>query len=81
MSNATIYDVAGAAGVSLATVSRVLNNPEKVKEYSRIYYTNNREKCIAKSSEWYHKNKDSCHAMHPTVVADQVGYYSDCNCK
>ena len=26
-----IYDVAGAAGVSLATVSRVLNHPEKVK--------------------------------------------------
>lgn len=35
MSNATIYDVAGAAKVSLATVSRVLNNPEKVKEETR----------------------------------------------
>ncbi|NLK12907.1 MAG: LacI family DNA-binding transcriptional regulator [Candidatus Phytoplasma sp.] len=35
MSSATIYDVAGAAGVSLATVSRVLNNPEKVKEETR----------------------------------------------
>ncbi|MBN3491176.1 LacI family DNA-binding transcriptional regulator [Acholeplasma equirhinis] len=35
MSNATIYDVAGAAGVSLATVSRVLNSPEKVKEDTR----------------------------------------------
>lgn len=36
MANATIYDVAGAAGVSLATVSRVLNNPEKVKEATRL---------------------------------------------
>lgn len=36
MANATIYDVAGAAGVSLATVSRVLNNPEKVKESTRL---------------------------------------------
>ncbi len=36
MSSATIYDVAGAAGVSLATVSRVLNNPEKVKEETRV---------------------------------------------
>ncbi|MCK9235960.1 MAG: LacI family DNA-binding transcriptional regulator [Acholeplasmataceae bacterium] len=36
MANATIYDVAGAAGVSLATVSRVLNNPEKVKEETRL---------------------------------------------
>ncbi len=35
MSNATIYDVAGAAKVSLATVSRVLNNPEKVKQETR----------------------------------------------
>ena len=30
MSKATIYDVAGAARVSLATVSRAINNPEKV---------------------------------------------------
>lgn len=35
MSNTTIYDVAGAAKVSLATVSRVLNNPEKVKPETR----------------------------------------------
>ena len=35
MRNATIYDVAGAAGVSLATVSRVLNNPSKVKEETK----------------------------------------------
>lgn len=31
----TIYNVALAAGVSLATVSRVLNNPEKVKKETR----------------------------------------------
>ena len=35
MSKATIYDVAGAAKVSLATVSRSLNNPEKVKPETR----------------------------------------------
>lgn len=35
MSNATIYDVAGKAQVSLATVSRVLNNPNKVNESTR----------------------------------------------
>ena len=35
MSNATIYDVAGQAKVSLATVSRAINNPEKVNEETR----------------------------------------------
>lgn len=35
MNRAKIYDIAGAAGVSLATVSRVLNHPEKVKESTR----------------------------------------------
>lgn len=35
MSKVTIYHVALKAGVSLATVSRVLNNPEKVKESTR----------------------------------------------
>lgn len=32
---ATIYDVAGAARVSMATVSRVLNNPDKVNAATR----------------------------------------------
>ena len=31
----TIYDVASMARVSLATVSRVLNNPDKVNEETR----------------------------------------------
>ncbi len=35
MANVTIYDVAGAAKVSLATVSRVVNNPEKVNKVTR----------------------------------------------
>lgn len=35
MAKATIYDVSGAARVSLATVSRVLNKPEKVSEKTR----------------------------------------------
>ena len=35
MNQTKIYDIAGAAGVSLATVSRVLNHPEKVKEATR----------------------------------------------
>lgn len=35
MSPNKIYDVAGRAGVSLATVSRVLNHPEKVKPATR----------------------------------------------
>ncbi len=35
MSKATIYNVALKAGVSLATVSRTLNNPEKVKKETR----------------------------------------------
>ena len=35
MSKVTIYDVAHVADVSLATVSRVLNNPEKVKPKTR----------------------------------------------
>ena len=35
MANTTIYDVAGAAKVSIATVSRVMNNPEKVNPETR----------------------------------------------
>lgn len=35
LANTTIYDVAGAAKVSLATVSRVMNNPEKVAPKTR----------------------------------------------
>lgn len=35
MEQTKIYDIAGAAGVSLATVSRVLNHPDRVKEETR----------------------------------------------
>ncbi len=35
MSGATIYDVAREAGVSIATVSRVLNSPQQVQEATR----------------------------------------------
>lgn len=35
MDQTKIYDIAGSAGVSLATVSRVLNHPEKVKPATR----------------------------------------------
>jgi DNA-binding LacI/PurR family transcriptional regulator len=35
MANVTIYDVARAAGVSIATVSRVLNTPQQVHEATR----------------------------------------------
>ena len=33
---ATIYEVSELAGVSLATVSRVLNNSDRVKETTRV---------------------------------------------
>ena len=33
--NSTIYDVAELAGLSIATISRVINNPEKVSEKTR----------------------------------------------
>lgn len=35
MANATIYDVSQRAGVSIATVSRVLNSPDRVNEDTR----------------------------------------------
>lgn len=35
----TIYDIANACGVSIATVSRVLNNSDKVSEKTRQRYS------------------------------------------
>ena len=35
MPQVTVYEVAENAGVSIATVSRVLNSPEKVNEATR----------------------------------------------
>src|SRR3954468_7858994 len=35
MPDATIYDVAERAGVSISTVSRVLNSPDQVNEVTR----------------------------------------------
>lgn len=37
MSKATIYNVALKAGVSLATVSRTLNNPESKKKREIVF--------------------------------------------
>ena len=36
MAQATVYDVAESAGVSISTVSRVLNSPEKVNAATRM---------------------------------------------
>ena len=40
MARATVYDVAEMAGVSISTVSRVLNSPEKVNEATRARVLN-----------------------------------------
>ncbi len=40
MARATVYDVAEMAGVSISTVSRVLNSPERVNEATRIRVLN-----------------------------------------
>ena len=65
MNQIKIYDIAGAAGVSLATVSRVLNHPEKVKEGTR----NRVLKIIRQKGYKPNANARGLASRHSTTVA------------
>ena len=65
MEQIKIYDIAGAAGVSLATVSRVLNHPDKVKEATR----NKVLKIINEKGYKPNANARGLASRHSTTVA------------
>lgn len=65
MEQIKIYDIAGAAGVSLATVSRVLNHPDKVKEATR----NKVLRIISEKGYKPNANARGLASRHSTTVA------------
>lgn len=65
MNQIKIYDVAGKAGVSLATVSRVMNHPDKVKPATRKKI----EKIIEELGYRPNLNAKGLASMHSTTIA------------
>lgn len=74
MSEATIYDVAKLAGVSIATVSRVLNNPDRVKPdtLARILSAIDSLKFVPKADAIAHarKNNKRIGIVTPSITND-----------